>query len=148
MHDFAAFPELTNSQMEMYYFESPHKQITQDFHATVVKVHDGDTVTLRWMERDFDFPIRFLNIAAPELKDEGGKESQSWLEDLLLNQEVNIQIDPANRVEKWGRLLGKVQFNGMDMGEMSILNGKSKPWEMRNDGKMPDFNKELDKQWR
>jgi len=43
-HDFKKFPELTNNQMQIYYFESPHKQITEDFKARVVDVHDGDTI--------------------------------------------------------------------------------------------------------
>lgn len=142
-HDFVKFPELTNSQLDFYYFESPHKQIFEDFRAEVVKVHDGDTITLRWSERDFDFPLRFMDIAAPELKEEGGKESQSWLEDLLLNQEVDIKIDSDLRVEKWGRLLGEVSFRGMDVGAQSITLGMSKAWEDRNEGLIIDFDKQL-----
>jgi len=71
-HDFKRFPELTNRQMNLYYFESPHKQITQDFVAKVVKVTDGDTIRVKWEDRDFDFPIRFIDIAAPELDEIGG----------------------------------------------------------------------------
>ena len=37
-HDFKLFPELTNAQMDLYYFESPHRQITEDFIGKVVKV--------------------------------------------------------------------------------------------------------------
>ena len=73
-HDFVKFPELTNSQMDLYYFESPHKQLSEDFQAEVVKVHDGDTITLRCAERSFDFPLRIINIAAPELNQDGGME--------------------------------------------------------------------------
>ena len=47
VHDFNRFPELTTSQMAESYFESPHKQVSGDFRATVVKVHDGDTITVR-----------------------------------------------------------------------------------------------------
>jgi len=147
-HDFLNFPELTNSQMDLYYFESPHKQITESFSATVVKVHDGDTVTLRWEERNFDFPLRISNIAAPELKETGGKDSQSWLEDILLNEEIQIIINPNKRVEKWGRLLGTILFNGLDVGEESIFANKSTQWEQRNDGTIRDFFGELDKLWR
>ncbi len=145
-HDFNRFPELTNSQFSTYYFDSPHRQITEDFRAKVVKVSDGDTIKVRWYGRNFDFPIRFINIAAPEKKDSGGKESQNWLENLLLGQMVDIGINPDLRVEKWGRLLGYVSFNGMDVGERSILAGKSIPWGSRNDGKMPDLEKVIP-QW-
>ena len=143
MHDFKNFPELTNGQMTMYYFESPHKQITENFTARVVKVHDGDTITLRWNERDFDFPLRFIDVAAPELDETGGKESQSWLESKVIGKEVDIVINPRNRVEKWGRLLGKVMCDGMDIGRESIMAGKSVAWADRKQGLLPDINKEL-----
>ena len=104
MHDWKRFPELADHELDIYYFQSPHKQIFEDFHAKVVKVHDGDTVTLRWSERDFDFPLRFINIAAPEMREpdkktpiQAGQESQQWLENKLLDQEVLIKINPYQR---------------------------------------------------
>jgi len=36
-HDFKANPELTNAEMNTFYFESPHKQIVRDFDAKVCK---------------------------------------------------------------------------------------------------------------
>lgn len=145
-HDFKKFPELTAGQMDIYYFESPHKQIFEDFTAKCVKVHDGDTITLRWSERDFDFPVRIINIAAPELKEDGGKESQSWLENMVLNENVYIGINPNNRIEKWGRLLGYVHLQGIDVGEQSMLMAHSVPWSERNGGQIPSIS-ELIKPW-
>ena len=147
-HDFKTFPELTNSQMETEYFAFPHKQIMEDFRAKVVKVHDGDSVTLRWDERDFDFPVRFINIAAPELDQIGGDDSQKFLELLLLNEEVDILINPQNRVDKWGRLLGNVMFRGLDAGETSMFCGHSIPWsQVGEQTPIPDFEKEMAKIW-
>jgi len=129
-HDFKNFPELTNNQMQFYYFESPHKQLTEDFTAKVIKVTDGDTIRVTIEDRNFSFPVRFANIAAPELKEEGGKESQSWLEDQILGEEVDIKLTKT-RVEKWGRLLAEVFFLGMNLGQMSMDFGFSVPWESR-----------------
>lgn len=129
------------------YFNSPHKQIREDFTAEVVKVHDGDTVKLRWKDRDFDFPLRFINIAALELKDDGGKESQGWLENKILGKVVDIKMNQYNRVDKWGRLLGNVEMGGIDVGEESILAGHSVSWDERNDGALPDFEGELMNIW-
>ena len=84
-HDFKKFPELTKAQLELFALTSPHLQLTEDFFATVVKVHDGDTVTLRIPERDFDFPLRFLDIDAPEMND-GGEVARDWLSDQVLGQ--------------------------------------------------------------
>ena len=123
-HDFKRFPELTNGQMGLYYFDSPHKQIAEDFFAKVVKVSDGDTIRVTTDFRDFSFPIRFSNILAAELDEPGGIESQSWLESQILGEEVQIVLHPT-RVEKWGRLLGQVRHKGFDIGELSIQNGKS-----------------------
>ena len=124
-HDFKRFPELTNSQMGFYYFDSPHQQIAEDFWARVVKVTDGDTIRVSVDFRDFDFPIRFSNILAAELNEKGGRESQSWLESQILGEEVEIVINPKNRVGKWGRRLGEVKHKGFDMGELSMQNQKS-----------------------
>ncbi len=147
-HDFERFPELTNSQMEIYYFESPHKQIVEDFRARVLKVHDGDTITVRTDFRDFDFPVRFLGTNAPELNEPNGDVSQKWLESKILNEEVEILIDKNQRVGKWGRLLGEIFHGGISLNEESIRAGKATEFDNRNEGELPDLNKELNTaQW-
>lgn len=137
MHDFEKFPELTNAQMELYYFESPHKQITQDFWAKCVKVTDGDTIRVRWSERDFDFPVRLAETNAPELSENGGAESKSWLENKILNDEVYIAVTKT-RVDKWGRLLAKVYAHGTNISDEMIIAGKAVAWANKNDGKIID----------
>lgn len=118
-HDFKAYPELTNSQMNLYYFDSPHQQITEDFTARVEKVTDGDTIRVSCDFRDFDFPIRISNIMAAETNEEGGLASQRFLYEQIMGEEVDIIVDKGNRVGKWGRLLGQVRHLGFDMGELS-----------------------------
>ncbi len=146
-HDFVNFPELRDDQLDFYYWESPHRQIFEDFSATCVKVHDGDTITLRWQERDFDFPLRFAEINANELS-EGGEEARDFLKSLIENEEVDITIDRNNRVDKWGRLLGKVSHSGIDLGELLINEGHAQSFDQRNEGKIPNINKTLDlQQW-
>jgi len=141
-HDFKKFPELRNSQMEIYYFESPHKQIFEDFMAEVVKVTDGDTIRVRADFRDFDFPIRFSGTNAKELN-EGGERAKEWLINLIEGEEVKILINPKNRVGKWGRLLGEVFFLGRNVNDESINQGFATPFEERGDGEIPDINKSL-----
>ena len=147
-HDFKNFPELTDNQMELFYFKSPHKQITEDFKAKVVKVIDGDTIRVKTNFRDFDFPVRFLDVAAPELK-EGGRDSQKWLEKRIMGEEIMIEIDKENRVGKWGRLLGRIIWKGLNMNQAIINAGKAVRWEERNNG-VVDINKmlkEIKRQW-
>jgi len=129
-HDFKQFPELTNSQMQIYYFESPHKQIVESFIGKVVKVTDGDTIRVSCDFRDFDFPVRFADLAAPEKDERGGLESQSWLESQILGEEVEV-IPTKTRVEKWGRLLANIMHLGMDMSQLSVDTGHGLTWENR-----------------
>ena len=60
-HDFKRYPELTNAQMGLYYFDSPHQQIAEDFWAKVIRVKDGDTIQVSCNFRDFDFQFSNLN---------------------------------------------------------------------------------------
>ncbi len=124
-HDFKRFPELTNSQMQFYYFQSPHRQITEDFEGKVVDVHDGDTIKVKWSEREKPVIVRLLGIAAAELDEIGGKESQSWLEEQILGEYIQVKIEPKLRVEKWGRILGNIISFGMNINQLSIESGYS-----------------------
>jgi len=122
-HDFKRFPELTNNQMNIYYFDSPHQQIAEDFDAKVVKVHDGDTVRLEVSWRDFTFPLRMSNLMAAELNEEGGIRSRNHLKDLIEGAMVEVIINKMNRVGKYGRLLGEVRYKGFDIGQQMIEEG-------------------------
>ena len=122
-HDFKRFPELTNSQMGLFYFDSPHQQIMEDFDAKVTKVIDGDTIRVSCGFRDFDFPIRFSNIMAAEKNEEGGMRSRNHLKGLIENAEVEVIINKQNRVGKYGRLLGQIRHNGFDVGEQMKQDG-------------------------
>jgi endonuclease YncB( thermonuclease family) len=146
-HDYKNYPELTNTQLEEMRFTSPHEQIENDFYATVVKVHDGDTVTLRTDFRDFDFPMRFLDIDTLELN-AGGEAARDWLKGKVEGKDVQIKIDPKNRVEKYGRLLGRLFYLGMDLGQEELYLGLAKPFTQREEGKIPITDKLFSlKQW-
>ena len=146
-HDYQNYPELTNTQLEVLRYSSPHKQIEADFEAVVIKVHDGDTITLAASFRDFAFPLRFLDIDAPELN-EGGQEAGDWLRAKIEGQEVQIMIDKENRVGKYGRLLGKVMHNGMDVGVEMVQLGLVSVFGAKKAGEVPDSGKYFNmKQW-
>lgn len=146
-HDFVKFPELTNTQLSEFGFTSPFPQITENFRAEVIQVHDGDTITLRVDFRDFDFPLRFLDIDSPELNN-GGDIARDWMKEQIEGKMVNIIIDRKNRVGKYGRLLGKVVHNGLDMGAASIRLGLAKTFGKKLEGQIPKLDKVFSiKQW-
>ena len=146
-HNFKDFPELTNTQMQFYYFESPHKQITEDFRAHVENVHDGDTISVSTDFRDFIFPIRFLGIDTKELS-EGGEDAKKWTKKKIEGKDITVLINSENRVGKYGRLLGEIISNGMNINNELIRVGKAVPFTRRNEGKLPNINKDLGiKKW-
>jgi micrococcal nuclease len=132
-HDFVNYPELTNTQLETLRFVSPHEQMEQDFVAVVEKVHDGDTITLKYSRREFSFPLRLLDIDAPELS-EGGDITKAWLSNRALGKTVLITIDTSNRVDKYGRLLGRLFINGLNVAEEMIHLGLAVPFGLKHEG--------------
>lgn len=136
-HNYKDYPELTNKQIEEFGFQSPHKQITEDFRAVVVKVTDGDTIRVKANFRDFAFPIRFIAIDAPEMN-HGGEVARDWLKGQIEGEEVEIKINVRNRVGKYGRLLGKVVAAGIDMGESEVRLGLAVPFGQKDEAKIPD----------
>lgn len=146
-HDWVKYPELSNAEMETLELLSPHPQIKENFYATVVRVHDGDTITLSTTPRDFTFPLRFSDIDAPELN-AGGEVARDWLKTEIEGKEVEILIDPKNRVEKYGRLLGRVFYNGMVIGDIEMQLGYAKPYGFKLEGEVPPADKVFSlKQW-
>jgi len=109
--------------MNLYYFDSPHQQIAEDFDARVLRVVDGDTVRLEVGFRNFDFPLRLSNLLAPELNEAGGVRSRNRLRSLIEGKLVEEIVNKANRVGKWGRLLGEVRERGFDIGQQMVQEG-------------------------
>ena len=126
-HDFKLFPELTNNQMQFYYWDSPHRQILEDFEGKVVKITDGDTIHVKWRERDKPIVVRLANIAAPELDEKRGFESRNWLEKQIMDEYVRVELIPL-RVGKWGRILGEIIHMGININNSSIDWGYSIPF--------------------
>jgi endonuclease YncB( thermonuclease family) len=147
VHDFKNYPELTDAQMVEYELISPHPQIKSDFYAECVEVYDGDTIQLKTDFRDFKFPLRFLDIDSPEMN-AGGEITRDWLRSQILGKNVQIRIEQKNRVDKYGRLLGRVYHNGLNMGDTELRLGLAVPFGKKDEGKLPSLNKELNvKKW-
>lgn len=141
--NFKERPELPNSVMDFYYWQSPHKQILTDFKGKCIKVHDGDTITVRTTFRDFDFPVRFFGTDAPELNAPRGHEVRNWLKTQIEGDNIDILVDRKNRVGKWGRILGKVSHRGLDIGDQMLRLGLVTTFEDRRPDQIPNINLEL-----
>lgn len=85
----------------------------QVYRGTVVRVADGDTITVRDTD-GAQHKVRLHAVDAPELKQAHGLKSQGWLSDQLLNETVKVRVMDKDRYQ---REVAKVLIPGPDCGE-------------------------------
>lgn len=116
-----------------------------EYHATVLRVVDGDTIDL---DVDLGFHIhvqqrvRLAGINAPEHGTEAGDAATKFLKELLFGmrttafQQVTIQSSKPPRTEKYGRWLADVTTeHGESVSELLLAAGHAKAWDGK--GKRP-----------
>tara|TARA_B100000035_G_scaffold3667_1_gene3249 strand:- start:1314 stop:1796 length:483 start_codon:yes stop_codon:yes gene_type:complete len=98
--------------------------------AKVIKVYDGDTITIASKVSLFDkkyyrFSVRLARIDCPELrtKDSNEKEfavkAKESLERLILNKYVKLNVI---KTDKYGRLLAEVYFENKSINDWLLHN--------------------------
>lgn len=110
------------------------------YNAKVLEVYDGDTVTV---DVDFGFSIRMemrirlYGIDTPELRGDerpDGLVSRNYLREMILGKDIILEtikdsIRIFNLAEgKYGRILGIIHFNGLNVNEHLINEGLAKKY--------------------
>lgn len=90
-----------------------------ELHGTVVKVYDGDTITLLDAARR-QHKIRLSGIDAPELKQAFGRVSRQHLADQVAGRTVVIEW---TKRDKYKRIVGKILLDGRDINITQIEAG-------------------------
>lgn len=100
----------------------------------VIKVHDGDTVTV--LDQDNKkFSIRLQGIDAPELKQEFGSLSQQNLSRMVLGKQVTIVW---TKVDKYRRTVGTIMLGGRDMNIEQVKAGLAWHFKKYEDEQSPE----------
>lgn len=86
----------------------------------VIRVSDGDTILLQSGSQRIK--VRMCGIDAPELKQSYGKDSKNYLENRILNKNVDIKV--INE-DKYGRKVGKVFYKNKDINLEMIETGNA-----------------------
>ena len=84
----------------------------------VISVHDGDT--LRVVQDGQQTTIRLNGIDAPEIGQPFGTKSRDRLAELAMGKRVVIHADKPDR---YGRLLARVEIDGGDVGRQMVADG-------------------------
>ncbi len=86
----------------------------------VTEVIDGDTVKLETGEK-----FRFLGIDAPEINVRWGPEAKEFIEKILLNKKVKIELDQI-KLDRYGRILGYIWVDDVLVNEAIVERGYAK----------------------
>lgn len=92
---------------------------SQTYEGTIIKVVDGDTFVFQTTEGSLK--VRMQGIDAPEKKQDFGSESKVFIEKYL-NKPAKVE---SIGLDKYGRTLGTLLVNGIDINLESLKNGCS-----------------------
>lgn len=85
----------------------------------VIKVADGDTITVLTAARD-QVRVRLASIDAPERGQPWGTRSREALAELVAGQEVTIEHTDTDR---YGRVIGRVLLDTVDINADQVASG-------------------------
>lgn len=91
----------------------------------VIKVYDGDTITIvarfSWSTKLYRFSVRLRGINAPEIKSKtvGANDAKDFLSDLVLHKYIRLKNIGT---EKYGRILADVIFSGESVSQLLLKN--------------------------
>jgi len=87
--------------------------------AKVIKISDGDTITILTQQRK-QVKVRLYGIDAPEKKQPYGQKSRQFLASLIAGQIV--EVEPKGK-DRYKRTLGIIYYKGQDINAQMVLNG-------------------------
>lgn len=102
-------------------------------HGIVVKVYDGDTITVVTKLQlqgspYYKFSIRLAGIDTPEIRG-ADKEAAIAARDALANKIMHKEVEITNiKTEKYGRLLADIHIDGLHINQWLIQEGYAKPY--------------------
>ena len=85
---------------------------------SVTEVSDGDTLKLSDGKT-----FRLYGVNAPEVKEPFFEEAKAFTENLVLGKEISFEQEENYKVDKFGRTLGYVFVNGINLNIELVKNG-------------------------
>ena len=85
---------------------------------TVTEVSDGDTLKLSDGKT-----FRLYGVNAPEVKEPFFEEAKAFTQNLVLEKEISFEQENNYKVDKFGRVLGYVFIDGVNLNIELVRNG-------------------------
>ena len=87
----------------------------------VSRIVDGDTLQLQNGKE-----IRLYGVSTPEQKEPYYQEANQFTESMVLNKEITLEQEEKYKQDKFGRLLGYVIVDGVNLNIALVRNGLAK----------------------
>lgn len=98
---------------------APASARAETLQGLVVAILDGDTLAVLDANKA-QHRVRLAGIDAPEKGQPFGHRSKEGLSDLAYNQQVSVEW---HKVDRYGRIVGKVLVNGRDVNLAHVASG-------------------------
>ena len=92
--------------------------VPRSFTATVVAIHDGDTISVR-TSRD-TVRVRLEGIDCPEYRQPYSTRAKRFTSDLIYHKTVTVE---GRGEDQYGRLLARVRVDGVEVNEALVSSG-------------------------
>lgn len=89
------------------------------FYAEVIKVADGDKVTVK-KESGEKIRVRLYGVDSPELKQETGAEAKQFTEKLLLKRVIRVEVKDR---DSYGRFVADIYIKNVHFNKEIVKNG-------------------------
>jgi endonuclease YncB( thermonuclease family) len=119
---YVAWPEFSTQKPEIVQLSQEDRvsgETARAIPGRVVKVADGDTVTLLDSQKK-QIKVRLLGIDAPEKAQPFGNRCREELAQVIQGQTVEIA---SSKKDRYGRVLGKLVFQGRDLNLAQVRAG-------------------------
>ncbi len=99
--------------------------------AKVIKVYDGDTVTLG-TRHHVRYSCRLAGIDTAEIRTKNPEEkakaieSRDFLRSIIMDEVVDVEVIS---LDKYGRILAKLRYNGQDISQLMLDQGGAVPYD-------------------
>lgn len=126
----------SSSNLNVIEYEDTIPFVPEFSKCKVIKVYDGDTITvaayLKGQKQCYRFSVRLRGIDSPEIKTHNDQEklaaikSRDSLSGKILNEIIYLENIGT---EKYGRLLANVMFKGENMNKWMLDNKLAVPYD-------------------
>ena len=106
----------------------------QELPGRVVAIADGDTITIL-DSANTQHRIRLAGIDAPESHQAFGEQSRLSLSEMIFGKEVSVRYQ---KVDQYGRLVGKISLDGKDINLEQIKAGMAWHYKFYEDEQTPE----------